>query len=72
MAEHRPGSGSSGDVPWLAYLVGALIVVVAALVWKAWSDASAPHVRNLAALNLRLPAPPLPPKLPTAPPRPLP
>jgi hypothetical protein len=65
MAVHRSSSGSDGAVPWLAYLVGALIVVVAALLWRVWSESVAPPAGPL-VIKLHVPTPPLP-KLPLPP-----
>ncbi len=36
------GSGNSSSTPWLAFLVGGLLVVVAVIGWFVWSGQSAP------------------------------
>ncbi len=65
-ALHRPSSGSGGATPWLAYLTGALVVVILALAWRGCGDQLASHPSAIAA-NLRLPSAPSIPKLPKPP-----
>jgi hypothetical protein len=66
----RPGSGSGGAVPWLGYLIAALVVVAGALLWKSCSDTLASHQRMIVS-DLRVPAPQFP-KLPRPPRMPMP
>jgi hypothetical protein len=70
------GSGNS-STPWLAFLVGGLLVVVAVIGWFVWSGQSAPARQvdvTIEAPNLPRPAPmpepqpaPLPLPTPTPP-----
>jgi zinc transporter ZupT len=63
MAEQSGSSG--GAAPWLAFLVGGLLVVVAVIGYFVWTGQSAPSK----SLDVTVTAPQLPeaPKLPQAP-----
>ena len=58
------GSGSSSSTPWLAFLVGALIVVVAVIGYVLYTGQAAPTKQ----VDVNIEAP----KLPEAPPVPSP
>jgi phosphoglycerate-specific signal transduction histidine kinase len=57
------GSGNSNATPWLAFLIGGLLVVVAVIGWFVWSGQSAPARK----VDVTIEAPKLPdaPAIPT-------
>ena len=57
------GSGNSSSTPWLAFLVGGLLVVVAVIGWFVWSGQSSPAKQ----VDVTIEAPRLPdaPAIPT-------
>lgn len=65
MAEQSGSSG--GSAPWLAFLVGGLLVVVAVIAYFMWSGGKVEAPTKTVDVNISAPQLPDAPKIPEAP-----